>query len=116
VSCNPLVSDLCGNANYTDGSASAYFTVRAADYCDGQRALVIDGMPCAYPTSRGWPCTDALLAHHTTPHRTAGVIFIKAFVTQRALSRTALQQTRGFLVGEYTYMTLFIDTDRSLKV
>jgi hypothetical protein len=57
------------------------------------------------------PCTDALLAHHT-----AGVIFIKAFVTQRALSRTALQQTRGFLVGEYSYMTLFIDTDKSLKV
>jgi hypothetical protein len=70
-----------------DTSTQARFTVRAADYCDGQRALVIN---------------DAIV--------------IKAYVPQRTLSRTDTTPLRTYTINQQAWLTLFIDADRSLKV
>ena len=71
-----------------DTSSSASFTVLAADYCDGQRALVING-----------------------------AIVIQAYVPQRTLNRNDHTSVmRAYVVDQYAWLTLFIDAAQSLKV
>lgn len=41
---------------------------------------------------------------------------IKAYVPQRTMSRTSLNMMRAFVLDECAWLTLFIDTDKSLKV
>jgi hypothetical protein len=88
VGCNAQYSgNDCPLAGGTDTTSQASFTVRAADYCDGQRALVING-----------------------------AIFIKAYVPQRTLSRTDATPLRSYTINQQAWLTLFIDAERSLKI
>lgn len=67
--------------------SSLQFTVNADNFCDGSRALVIN---------------DA--------------ITIKAYIPQRVQSRSDTTPLRSFTINDEAYLTLFIDTDVSLKV
>lgn len=134
VSCNSLFSSQCVDPNFNDTTSSAIFTIRAADYCDGQRALVINGMAEHFiiyfvlyhrlglaqsPTTS----TRVSPRHEELSDRpchsflsSPGAITIKAFVPQRELSRIDATPIRGYKVDEYAYLTLFIDAAKSLKV
>lgn len=89
VSCNAryLASDCPLRA--PDTTSRAEFTVKTADFCDGQRAHVING-----------------------------AIVVKAYVPQLTLSRTdpASSTVRSYAVDQSAWLTLFLDTDKSLQV
>jgi hypothetical protein len=87
VGCNAQYSGTDCPLQGEDTTSSASFTVRAADYCDGQRALVING-----------------------------AIVIKAYVPQRDLDRTTPTILRAYTINQNAWLTLFIDAEQSLKV
>lgn len=88
IKCNAQYSGADCPLNPNPNTDSALqFTINADNFCNGQRALVIND-----------------------------VIGIKAFIPQRARSRTDTSPLRSFRINELAYLTLFIDTENSLQV
>lgn len=88
VGCNEQhVGSDCPLGYTVDTTTSASFSVVAADFCDGQRALVIN---------------DAVV--------------IQSYVPQRDLDRTNDTALRSFSLNDYGWLVLFLDQAKSLKV